>query len=78
MNLAVDIDSIDDINDSDYEVNGVGEGFHGCGIDMTMMHQDAMMLVTVMVVLISWMPNVWNMMMALVMLTVRDNVMIQS
>lgn len=58
MNLAVDIDSIDDSNDSDYEVNGVGEGFHGCGIDMTMVHQDVMMLVTVMVVLISWMPDV--------------------
>jgi hypothetical protein len=58
MNLAVDIDSIHDSNDSDYEVNGVGEGFHGCGIDMTMVHQDVLMLVTVMVVLISWMPNV--------------------
>lgn len=58
MNLAVDIDSIHDSNDSDYEVNGVGDGFHGCGLDMTMVHQDVMMLVTVMVVLISWMPDV--------------------
>ena len=58
VELAVDIGSIDDSNDSDYDVNGVGEGFHGCGIDMTMVHQDVMMLVTVMVVLISWMPNV--------------------
>jgi hypothetical protein len=56
--LEVDIGSIDDSNDSDYDVNGVGEGFHGCGIDMTMVHQDVMMLVTIMVVLISWMPNV--------------------
>ena len=58
VELEVDIGSIDDSNDSDYDVNGVGEGFHGCGIDMTMVHQNVMMLVTVKVVLISWMPNV--------------------
>jgi hypothetical protein len=58
VELAVDIGSIDDSNDSDYDGNDVGEGFHGCGIDMTMVHQDVMMLVIVKVVLISWMPNV--------------------
>ncbi len=58
VELAVDIDSIDGSNDSDYYVDGVGEDFHGCGIDMTMVHQDVIMMVTVIVVLISWMPNV--------------------
>ena len=74
----MDVDSIDDSNDSDYDVNGVSEGFHGCGVDVTMVHQDVMMPVTIIVVLLSWMPNVINMMMIVVMLTVRDNVMIVS
>ena len=58
VELAVDIGSIDDSNDSDYDVNAVGEGFHGCGVDVTMVNQDVMMLVPIMVVLLLWMSNV--------------------
>ena len=54
----MDVDSVDDSNDSDYDVNGVGESFHGCSVDVTMVHQDAMILVKVMVVLISLISNV--------------------
>ena len=51
-------DSRDDSNDSDYVVHDVGEGFHGCGGDMTMELQDVMMLVAIVVVLISRMSNI--------------------
>ena len=56
----------------------MGKGFHGGGGDMTMVLLDVMMLGTLVVVLISWMSNMWNMIMIVVMLMVRDNVMTAS
>ena len=54
-----------------YDVNDVGEGFRGCGGDMTMVLLDVMMLGVLVVVLISWISNMVNMIMSVVMLTVR-------
>jgi hypothetical protein len=54
----------------------VGDGFHGGGGDMTMVLLDVMMLGILAVVLILWMSNMVNMMMIVVMLTIRYMLMI--
>ena len=57
-------------------MNYFGEDFHGSSGDMIMVLLDVMIMGTLVVVLISWMSNMMNMMMIVVMLTVRYMLMI--